>query len=453
MADNGYTDFALTTEKLEVGTDAIARTPSIFSEFLASGPASVRFSPLVIADDITWKVAGREVQESLAAAGLSPAEPFIFPGTPMLYADEKAIAKARDALARHPDCRGVAVGAGSINDIVKAASGALGQPYMVVATAPSVDGYTSAGAAVSIHGFKQTVQCPAPVAVVADTGILSEAPYDMIAAGYADLAAKVPAGADWLVANFFGLHPIHHAVWDMIQTPLHCQVRSSAGIAARDHEAISSVFTGLCNTGFAMQRMHDSRPASGAEHLMSHVWEMDHLEHKGIPVSHGFKVALGTLAATAFYEEFFGLGRDYMKNHLASWKRPAWEDRERDIHSWLDGQHNLEDVLRVSKEKFLTQEAWDAMLGSLIVQWGSLELAVRKQLIPFSELRKHFVTAGCPVEPADIGLSREEFRKGLHVSGMIRNRFTILDLMFITGVYDELEERLMSSGQWFGQFA
>ncbi len=442
-------DFPRTTEKLVVGPHALLQAPDIFHELWGSEGVS----PLIIADEITWDVAGRTVHESCVDSGLSPLDPYIFPGVPMLYADEKAIGMAQEYLQAHPKAVAVAVGAGSINDIVKAASGALERPYMVVATAPSVDGYTSAGAAVSIHGFKQTVPCPAPVAVIADEDILSTAPYDMIAAGYADLAAKVPAGADWIAADFFGLHPIHTEVWAMIQNPLHAQVRSAAGIARRDRAAIAHIFTGLCNTGFAMQQMHDSRPASGAEHLMSHVWEMDHLEHRGIPVSHGFKVALGTLAATAFYEEFFSLSPDTLKERLDTWQKPTWEEREAEITSWLEGQHNLGDVVKVSQEKFLTADQWQAMLERLVNNWCALSLAIQGQLLDFAELRSLFVAAGCPVEPADIGLSRDEFRKGLHVSGMIRNRFTILDLMYMTGLYDELESILMDSGKYFTGFS
>ena len=57
-----------------------------------------------------------------------------------------------------------------------------------------------------------------------------------------------------------------------------------------------------------MQQYRDSRPASGAEHLLSHTWEMSHLEKDGKPISHGFKVSIGSLVSTAIAQDLYCRG-------------------------------------------------------------------------------------------------------------------------------------------------
>src|SRR4029453_7065088 len=123
----------------------------------------------------------------------------------------------------------VAVGSGSLNDIVKRAAHEAGRPYLGVATAASMDGYTAFGAAITRAGYKQTMTCPAPRplvaaraprALVADLEVLAGAPADMTASGYGDLLGKVTAGADWLVADALGIEPVDPKVWELVQGPL-----------------------------------------------------------------------------------------------------------------------------------------------------------------------------------------------------------------------------------------
>lgn len=90
---------------------------------------------------------------------------------------------------------------GVINDLCKLASFHHGQSYLCVATAASVDGYSSSGAVVSRDGAKLNIETHAPLVILADVGVLAAAPKEMTAAGYADLAAKIPAGAEWMIAD------------------------------------------------------------------------------------------------------------------------------------------------------------------------------------------------------------------------------------------------------------
>ena len=148
---------------------------------------------------------------------LQPA--FIFT-QPDLYAEYSYIDLLVESLKEH-DAIPVAVGSGTINDLTKLSSHLTGRRYMCVATAASMDGYTAFGASITAEGAKQTFSCPAPLAVLADTNIIRKAPGIMTASGYADLFAKVTAGADWILADWMGVEKIDETAWSIVQDGLH----------------------------------------------------------------------------------------------------------------------------------------------------------------------------------------------------------------------------------------
>ena len=220
--------------------------------------------PWIVADENTWRAAGEKLFAVLKSAGLDPFEPFIFPAVPMLHADDAVTPRLTDAMPF--DCVPVSVGGGTINDLVKRASAVTRHRYLCVPTAASVDGYTSYGAAMTDNGLKKTLPCIAPLVVAADVDVLKAAPAPMAASGYADLAAKVAGGADWIIADELGIEPIRADVWDLVQKDLRKWISDPADTG--------SIFLGLAATGYSMQMYRESRPASGAEHMISHLWEM-----------------------------------------------------------------------------------------------------------------------------------------------------------------------------------
>ena len=312
---------------------------------------------------------------------------------------------------------------------------------MCVATAPSVDGFTSTGAAIIDRGLKVTLPCPAPVFVIADPVILSNAPADMIASGYGDLMAKVPAGADWLIADALGVEKIHKRVWDMVQVPLKGQLAEPAKLRARDSDVAAAVFDGLVHAGFAMQEYSDSRPASGAEHLMSHVWEMNKccMVH-GKDASHGFKVALGTLTSTAIMEELVKRTKDDMAEAIASHTQETWQARQDEIRKFVKIPSVQDRQIEICSKKFLTGAQLEYRHAMILEKWEDIRCKIKTQLIPFAQLREMFKIAGCPVEPRDICLSLENHRYGIRVSQMMRNRYTVVDLLYETGLLDTMTD-------------
>ena len=178
---------ATDTKVFEMGSNILNLAPSIFKEQFGDVRA------IVIADKNTWRVAGEEVYNHLVAAGIDTTKHIIqqdeFHAEWCYVMEVEEAAKAAGAIM-------VSVGSGVINDLCKLASHHLNQQYLSVATAASVDGYSSFGASISYEGLKQTFECPAPRAILADIDVIANAPKEMTAAGYADLAAKIPCGAD-----------------------------------------------------------------------------------------------------------------------------------------------------------------------------------------------------------------------------------------------------------------
>ena len=294
---------AADTRAIVSGAGAIAATGEIFASQFGRRPATL------VADEITAALALDRIGEQLRSAGIALTDPLIFPARPLLapvVEHAHTIAGELENTLAVP----VAIGSGTINDLVKYGAALSDRSYLVVATAASMDGYAASGAALIADGFKQTFPCPAPRAVIADLDLIRTAPPAMTASGYADLIGKITAGADWIVADALGIDPIQSDIWEMVQPPVRSLLDQAAAVRTHEPAALETLLNGLLLTGLAMQATGSSRPASGSEHQFSHFWEMQGLSVDGVPVSHGFKVGLGTLAVTALYERLLEMTSD-----------------------------------------------------------------------------------------------------------------------------------------------
>ena len=244
------------TRCLELGSGVLGRTPEVYRQQFGDKPV------LLVADTNTFAAAGKTTLEVFRRAGHACREPFVFTDS-NLHAEHQHVAALEEAMRGH-DAIPVAVGSGTINDLTKLAAHRAGRPYLAVATAASMDGYTAFGASIDCNGSKQTINCPAPAAVVADLDVICAAPAEMNAAGYADLLAKTTAGADWLLADALGVEAIDRTAWAIVQGGLREAVTNPAGVRNRNLEAVRQLTEGLLLGGFAMQSAKSSRPASGA---------------------------------------------------------------------------------------------------------------------------------------------------------------------------------------------
>jgi glycerol-1-phosphate dehydrogenase [NAD(P)+] len=398
-----------------------------------------------VADADTHALAGRVVQEGLLAAGVTCLDPFIYTD-PALYAEIRFVEQLEASLRTH-DAVPIAVGSGTMNDLVKLAAHRTGRAaYMCVATAASMDGYTAFGASITYQGAKQTFNCPAPRAVVADLDIIRRAPPDMTASGYADLLAKVTAGADWIVADALGAEPIDPRAWAIVQGGLRDALADPAGARAGKESAIGPLVEGLMLGGFAMQWSKTSRPASGAEHQFSHLWDMEHHTHNGEAPSHGFKVGLATLAVTAFYEQLLQQPFDRLDvaRCVAAW--PTAKDAEARAKQLFAGEEFVGTAVAETAAKHVSAGELTHQLERLRINWARLRQRLQAQLIPLRDIQQRLRTVGAPTEPEEIGLTRTRVRASFLRAQHIRRRFTVLDLAVRTGTLDTALDGIFGPG-------
>ena len=431
------------TKACEIGPGAVAAAAPMFKDLFPEARSAI-----IVDDPSTKSVAGDAVAAALKAAGVAVSEHVINPDGSWFHATYDKVEEVRDAIAASGGAAPVAVGSGTINDLVKRASEELGIRYIVVGTAASMDGYTAAGAAITKDGMKQTLGCRAPLGCVVDSAIAARAPREMTASGYADLIAKIPAGADWIIADLVGSEAIHPLAWKLVQGPLRDTLANPAGCASGDEREIRKLCEGLVMSGFAMQAMVSSRPASGTEHQISHYWDMEDLCVDGRPVSHGFKVGVGTVASTATLE--FLLEHDLsqldVEAKVAAWW-PDFESVKATFPSVFPGRpaHVRRAELEFAK-KFPTREALRRELSTVRDNWGDLSSKLRAQLMPLAEVREKLRAVGAPSDAREIGVSVARFRETFAGVPFMRARYFGADLVQRVGLMPALLDRLFGEG-------
>ncbi|WP_028709067.1 sn-glycerol-1-phosphate dehydrogenase [Propionicicella superfundia] len=438
---------ATLTKQVVIGPDALTHLAEVVTTHF--GDAAV----VVVADDITWGVAGERVDAALRATGRPVLDALRVPGNPTRVQATAENVELVKAFLEPLDVAAIAVGSGTINDLVKRASSLLGRRYMVVATASSMDGYVASGAPITVNGYKKNLPCDAPIALVADSEVLGSAPAIMRASGYGDLLGKIPSGACWLIADRLGIEAIDWTLWPFLQEPFRHALARAGEVAAGDPDATAELGQALILSGLTIQAYNSSRVGSGAEHIMSHYWEMLHLGGDwDPPLSHGLKVGLGTVAIAALYERI--LARDLstldVEARLASW--PTEQEREAYVRSVFPHPDLVDEAVAQSLAKHVDAEAMRARLNLAKEVWPTLSQELREQLQPASEFADQLRVLAAPTHPRDVGLTLADMRAAYLAAQTIRNRYTVLDFAYETGIFDEcLDELFAADGYWGSQ--
>jgi len=403
---------------------------SVAETFRAQFPESRR--AVVICDPRTKAAAGERVGKLLASAGVEVSEHVLEPSGAEFHADYRYVAEVKAAVPE--GATPVAVGSGVVNDLTKRAAGELGVPYMVVATAASVDGYSSFGAALrSPEGAKQTYACPAPRAIVADLDVIRTAPSWMAASGYADLLAKVPAGADWILAHELGAAEWHDRAWHVVQDGLAEALGDPEGVRAMSTVPLTRLVEGLMLGGFAMQDMQCSRPASGAEHMFSHILEMRNHTFRGKIVPHGIQVGVFTRYMCALYEQI--LAFDYssldVEKCVAQW--PGLAEAEARAKELFVGTPFPDAGVKTTRAKWVGPEVVRERLESFAKRWPEIRRRLEGQLISSVEAERRLKVVGAPAWPEEIGTTRERSIADVPIAQNMRDRYNALDFLAMTG--------------------
>ncbi|MBQ7595640.1 MAG: sn-glycerol-1-phosphate dehydrogenase, partial [Clostridia bacterium] len=254
---------------------------------------------LLAADENTFAAAGELVLNALSG---KKTEKVIFSGKTLLIPDEKAVSAVESKLDSADMI--VGVGSGVIQDLCKYVSHKNGVPYIIVATAPSMDGYASDGAAMIINGMKVTYSACLPRAIIADTQVLAAAPKELLQAGCGDIAGKFSALTDWKLSRIITGEYFCEEIYGMTLRQTQKIIPLIGKIVnERDESSIAELMNALVAIGILMSFAGSSRPASGSEHHLAHFFEITGIIEKKPYFSHGVNVAFSSYIISKVCDE------------------------------------------------------------------------------------------------------------------------------------------------------
>lgn len=336
-------------DKIAIGSDVLDQVPA-----LCEGYDHI----LLVSDGNTWKACGQTVCELLG--GKVSCALRLQPNGDVVIPNEEKLAEIEAKLDRRTDLI-LGVGSGVINDLCKYVSFKHDLPYYIVATAPSMDGYVSVGAALILEGMKVTVNARPPKAVIADTKVLKEAPMDMLRAGYGDIIGKYSCLNDWKLSALINGEYFCQRVYDMTYECAEKVAAMAEGVAARDEATVGALMEALVIVGVAMSYVDCSRPASGSEHHLSHFFEITGILENKPYFAHGIDVAYSAVVTAAIRQEIL-----HSTPRRRPFDREKWERNIRRIYSTsADGVIALQNKLGWYEKTDDAPEKWDQIRAVL----------------------------------------------------------------------------------------
>jgi len=331
-----------------------------------------------------------------------------------LHADEHGVELLLKQLPQNAEVL-IAVGSGTIHDIVRYCAYKRNIDFVSCPTAASVDGFCSSVAAMTWNGCKKTLTAVAPKIVVADTDIIKKAPVHLAKSGFGDMVGKYVALTEWKIGNILTGEFYCERIAYMTLQATQKVVESVGGILKGDESAFENLMYGLLLSGLAMQMMGNSRPASGAEHHISHFIEMEP-EKLGLhsDALHGEKVGVGTLLAIREYQRLTHLNNISFKDYKEFGKEEILR---------VFGEEKSNEILEENKNDAAT----NIKAENLKNNWEKICIEINK--IPdIAYLKDLYLKQGIKSELNDIGVSKETEQELLSSSPMVRNRLTLMRL-------------------------
>lgn len=406
----------LPIERCHVGEDAAGALAQFARERCGN-------RSLVVHDVNTLEAAGEGVHEALHNAGIEVQDK-AYPGKPFEATQEQADVVA--AAGQNRDFY-VGIGSGTICDLVKDAGSRQGKPVLLFPTAASMNGYTSAIAALKVKGLKRTLPCQPATGVFADPAVVATAPQRMTAAGVADFLSKCSSAADWRAAHLLrgGYYCDRPREFnDGIQERLFQQ---ASAIGAGDPEGIRLVLEALLLSGFGMVIAGSSAPASGGEHLISHYLDMKHALYDTGQDLHGAQVGVATIHTLGLWEKVVSLDPDTLDADALFHRQPEESTiREAILADW--GEDVGAEVLGQWQEKRLDRTAFLQEIASFKTLHRQLREETARELQPAKTVAQCIQATGGPTTPEELTVSLDEYHNGRARARYLRNRFTILDL-------------------------
>lgn len=415
------------TSDVIIGEGVIKNIPQVLERYNAK-------KVFVIADKNTYAAAGREVCEIIEDSGVSVVS-YLF-NKDELEPDESNVGLA----IMHFDVKCdvvIGVGSGVINDIGKIVASVSDKPYMIVGTAPSMDGYASDSSSMTRDGLKISLPSKSADVIIGDVDILCKAPIKMMVSGLGDMLAKYVSICEWRIANLILGEYYCEEIADLVRLALKRCIDNADGLLKRDKAAVTSVFEGLVICGAAMKYAGVSRPASGVEHYLSHVWDMRGIEFNTPVDFHGIQCAIGTLIAVRVYEQLFDIKPDREKAlaYVDAFDFGKWSD---ELRSFL-GKAAQSMIALEEKEHKYSKSAHKQRLEVIIDNWDNILNIAREELPSSEQLERLLDTLGAPKTLEEIGLDSSLLPMTFKSSKDIRDKYVLPRLVWDLGIIDEMK--------------
>jgi len=407
---------------LRVETRAVAIAKSLAgAEADLVRPLALGRRLAVVSDPMTHEILGARVERALKSLG--DVESVILPEHP--HADSTTAERLRNATSSVDAL--VAVGSGTINDLCKYAGARDRKPYVVFGTAPSMNGYTSLNAAITVNGHKKSLAAQAPLGAFLDLSILAAAPVRMIRSGLGDSLCRSTAQADWLLSHLLLDLPYRTMPFALLAEDEPELFASADALVNGDLGAMEKLVRTLLLSGFGTAICGNSLPASQGEHLISHYGDM--LPDPGRPFSfHGEQIGVTTLTMARLQGRLLagpppavaadrGTEADFISRFGADLGASCWKD---------------------FSQKRLTAEKADAVNKKLAAKWHEIRAAISAISLHADMLALVLQEANAPRSPEDLGWPRGSYEDAVRHARKIRNRYTFLDLAADAGVLEEL---------------
>lgn len=361
---------------------------------------------LLVADENTIKAA-EGIQESLQD----------FSVTYKLYKNLRLATmeevEAVEALIAGKDISVLSVGTGSLNDTCRLASARQDKKLCIFATAPSMDGFASYGSPIVCNGFKATYAAKSPEVVIGDTKILAAAPNELKSAGFGDMVAKYVGLVDWQISTLLTGEYYCEKIAALTRDAVDELMEMADKVTANDEYTAGKIFEALLKTGIGMSFAQNSRPASGSEHIISHLIECVELRDGILPNFHGDDIGVCTLAMLNFYQELAKAETIETQDETVDWEAvyAFYAEMADEVRKLNEPENIIDDV---DKE-------------DLKNKWPQIVEIIKS--VPSYEICKDAMErAGCKLTIKDIGKSENLFENCIKFSPYMRKRLTLLRL-------------------------
>jgi glycerol-1-phosphate dehydrogenase [NAD(P)+] len=363
---------------------------------------------LIVCDTSTHAALGAKLMQEL-----TPFAPNLLILEDRPHADDKTIQHIRaqpyDAL--------IAVGSGTISDLCKYASYLDKKPYVVFPTAPSMNGYLSANASITVNGHKQSLAAHLPNGVFCDLGVLAAAPRRLIRSGLGDSLCRCTAQADWLLSHLLLNTPYTSLPFELLMTYESELFVHADKLISGDMHVVELLIKTLLISGLGMVIAKGSYPASEGEHLIAHTMEMKY--GNALPETyHGEQIGVTTLSMAQIQEEL-------LSRKLYLYKHDKWEAA---IAAYF-GASLAESVTKSSWNKYLLYDRYDEINERLKTNESDIRDTIREIIVPEATLREVLIKAGAPTTASELGWNRRDYKLAIPHARFIRDRFTFLDLL------------------------